>query len=317
MASGNGVLLQREAERIDTKIDIFDRSGRVTSTLPLPSASYDTPRVSPDGTRLVMTRLKRGETTAPLWMVDLARGTSARFTIDGIFDNAPAWTPDGRRVIYGSDRTGGRELYWKSADGAGAEELLADVPNLFNDPGDLSLDGHALVYRSLSGKTGEDIWMLPLDGQRKPSPLIVTRFNELDPALSPDGKWIAYRSDESGRFEIHARSFPALGRQLRVSTAGASPTTNNSLTRVRWRRDGRELFFIGGDGQTLMSVAVEPGDDIRFGIPRPLLKLPQGTFGVEVSGDGQRVFACVPAGARGRTVLNLLMNWERELRAAK
>jgi hypothetical protein len=159
--------------------------------------------------------------------------------------------------------------------------------------------------------------MLPLVGERKPQPLIVTQFNELDPALSPDGRWLAYRSDASGRFEIHVQSFPAPARTLQVSTAGATPTANGSLSRCCWRRDGRELYFVGGDGQTLMAAPVVPGTELRIGIPHPLFRLPQGTIGVDLSGDGQRVIVCVPAGARGRSVLNLLMNWEQELSATK
>jgi Tol biopolymer transport system component len=312
-ASKDGVLLQREAQNLESRVRILDRAGRPLAVVTLPPANYSLPRLSPDGTHLVVCEQRRGEVMAPLWMADLARGISTRFTFDGHFDTSPTWTPDGQRVIYGSDRTGGRQLFWKRADSATPEELLARVPNLFNDPGEMSLDGRTLVYRSLSGKTGEDIWMLPLAGEHKPRPLIVTRFNELDPALSPDGKWLAYRTDESGRFEVEVQSFPGLERRIRVSTAGATPTTHNSVSHICWRRDGRELYFIGGDGLSLMAADVTPGDDIRFGTPHALFRLPQGTFDVDVSSDGQRIVACEPAGASGRTVFNLLMNWEREL----
>jgi Tol biopolymer transport system component len=315
--SDEGVLLQREAESIDVRLDVLDRAGRTTSTLSLPPANYVFPRLSPDGSHLVLDRSKRGEIITPLWMVDMVRGTASRFTFDGQFDTAPVWTPDGQWVVYGSDRTGGRQIFRKRADGSGTEELVAKVPNLFNDPFDVSPDGRLLVYRSLSGATAEDVWLLPLVGERKPRPLLDSRFNELDATLSPDGKWIAYRTDESGRYEIVVQSFPALNRKLRVSTSGASPTARNSLSRVRWRRDGRELLYIGGDGETLMSADVTPGDDIRFGTPRPLLRMPAGALDLDIAADGQHVIACMPAGAHGRTVLNLLLNWERELRAAR
>jgi Tol biopolymer transport system component len=316
-ASMNGILLQREPLNADVKVQVLDRTGRPLSTIPLPAASYSLPRLSPDGRQLVLCAFKASESSAPLWMVDMTRGTSARFTSTGHFDTAPAWSRDGRFVYYGSDRTGGRELWRRRADGSMPEELVAHVPNLFNDPGDMSLDGRVLAYRSLSGTTGEDIWMLPLEGERKPRPLLTAPNDELDPALSPDGRWIAYRSDGSGRFEVHAKSFPALDRTMQVSTTGASPTANRSMSRVCWRGDGRELYFVASDALTLMAASVDPGADLQFGIPHALFRLPPGTASVEVASDGQRVIACLPAGVRGRTVLNLLMNWEPELRAAK
>jgi hypothetical protein len=215
--SDAGALLQREPVRIDARIDVLDRAGRRLSTLDLPPGAYSGLRLSPDGSRLVMTRTRRGEPSVPLWLVDVVRGTSTRFTFDGRFEASPIWTPDGKRVIYGSDRSGGRDLYTRRADGAGGEDLLADVPNLFNDPRGVDPAGRTLVYRSLSGTTNEDIWTLALTGEPVARPLLATRFNELDPALSPDGRWIAYRSDESGRFEIYVQPFPAVDRKVRVS----------------------------------------------------------------------------------------------------
>jgi Tol biopolymer transport system component len=315
--SNNGMLLQREPQRVDTQFEVVDRTGQVRSTVKPPSGGYYTPRLSPDGGRVACNFQKTGESKAALWMVDLVRGVSTRFTFDAIYDGNPIWTGDGKRVVYGSDRSGGRNLYWKRADGAGAEELLADVPNLFNDPNDITPDGRQLIYRSLSGDTGEDIWMVPLTGDHEAAPLIATRFNELDAAISPDGRWIAYRSDESGRFEIYVQSFPALDRKFRVSTDGTTPLTNAILTLTRWRSDGRELYFLGGDGQTLLATPVEPGPDIRFGAPRALFRLPRGTVGADVSADGQRVVLCVPASRPGRSVLNLVVNWSGEVEASK
>ena len=317
LMSSDGILVQREAQWVKTRLDMLDRSGRTLSTISLPDGKYSTPRFSPDGSHLVLDSTTPGTGAAPLWMVELARGTSSRFTFEGLFENSATWTPDGSRVIFGGERTAGRDIYWKRADGSGAEELLADAPGLFNDPNDVSPDGKVLVYRSLSGETSEDIWMLPLAGDRKPAPLIRTRFNEIDAAISPDGRWIAYRSDESGRFEIYIQSFPALDRKIRVTTDGAQPLPNAALAFTRWRRDGRELFFVGSDGQTIMSAAVEPGADLRVATPRPLLRVPRGTIDADVSPDGQRILACMPTGTHGRSVLNLVMNWAAEPKESK
>ncbi|MBI5835788.1 MAG: serine/threonine-protein kinase [Candidatus Eisenbacteria bacterium] len=313
MASRAGVLVQRDVRSANDRVDLLDISGKALSTLALPENYYSTPRFSPDGTKLVLNSSHVGSNVSPLWMVDLRRGISSRFTFEGTFDSDGAWTPDGGRVIYGSARRKGREIYWRKADASGPEVRLAEVPNLFNDPSTVSPDGRFVVYRSLSGETGEDLWMLATDGKTPPAPLIRTRFNELDADISPDGRWIAYRSDESGRLEIYVASFPGLAEKTRVSNDGAAPVLNSTATWVRWRRDGRALHFIGGDGQTIMQADVEPGAAFRAAAPRPLLRLPRGFVDADISPDGRQVVVCMPTGVEGRGAINLVMNWVREL----
>jgi serine/threonine protein kinase len=317
MASRGGVLVQRELRSTDTRVEFLGRSGQALGALSLPPGTYTTPRFSPDGSRLVFNNAKLGTSVAPLVMADAARNISSRFTVDGTFDTDGVWTPDGRRVVYGSDRSGGRSLYVKNADGSGGEDLLADVPNLFNDPTDITPDGRTIIYRSLSGETSEDIWTVPMDGRGEPKPLIQTRFNEIDAVVSPDGRWIAYRSDESGRFEIYVQSFPSLDRKYRVSEEGANPIVYTLASWARWRNDGRELYFIGGDGQTIMVSATECGEAFRFETPRPLLRLPHGFVDADISPDGQRIAVCMPIGMQGRSVINVVMNWEAEIEGAK
>jgi Tol biopolymer transport system component len=315
--SRTGILVQRELRSTNTRVDILDRDGRRQQTLALPESQYLAPRFSPDGRHMVLSASRLGAGSVSLWMADLERGISTRFTFDSTFDTDGTWTRDGRRVIYGSDRTGGRKLYWRRADGSGPEELLADVPNLFNDPNDVSADDRRVVYRSLSGETGEDLWIAPLDGVGKPEPFIRTRFNELDAAISPDGRWIAYRSDESGRPEVYAQSFPALDQKSRVSTDGGAPLINSAATWIRWRRDGRELYFIGGDGRTIMAADLDPGATFISGPPRPLLRLPFGFTDADISPDGARIAVSMPTGAQGRSAINVVMNWTRELESAR
>ena len=312
-ASRDGILVQRELRAVNTRVEILGRDGRRLQTLGLPESLYLSPRFSPDGRHIVFSASRLGANKTSLWVADLTRGVSTRFTFDSMFDTDGTWTRDGRRVIYGSDRTGGRKLYWRTADGSGPEELLADVPDLFNDPSDVTADGRRVVYRSLSGETGEDIWIASLDGAGEPQPLIRTRFNELDAAFSPDGRWITYRCDESGRPEIYALSYPDLGRKTRVSTDGAAPVVNGAATWVRWRRDGRELYFIGGDGQTIMAADVAPGETFDSGHPRPLLRLPHGFADADISPDGEMIAVSVPTGLQGRSSINVVMNWAGEL----
>jgi Tol biopolymer transport system component len=314
-ASRTGTLLQREPAIVQTRLDRVDRTGRVLSSFPLPDGRFATPRVAPDGRHVVMGYAKTGTYFGALWMADLERRTATRFTFDGLFDINPVWSQDGRWVLYGSDRSGGRQIHRKRADGSGGEDAIGRVPNLFNDPNTVSPDGSVLVYRSLSGGTSEDLWLLPLTQPHTPRPLIQTRYNELDADISPDGRWIAYRSDESGRFELYLQPFPTLDRKIRVTRDGTTPDANSGLTATRWRADGRELFFLGGDGTTVMSVPVELGPEPRLGEPRPLFRLPRGTTGVDVSRDGQTFVLTVGVDAMDRGVLHLAMDWARATRA--
>jgi Tol biopolymer transport system component len=312
-ASGNGVMIQNEQRANTTRIDILDRTGRRLRTVPLPQGAFVSLRFSPDGRHLTFSSARGGGEAVSLMVADLDRGISTRFTFDSMFDNAPTWTRDGRRIIYGSDRADGRNLYWRRSDSSGPEELVADVPGLFNDPNDVTADGRQVLYRSLNGETGEDIWLAALDGSGESRPLLNSRFNELDAAVSPDGRWLAYRSDESGRPEVYVQSFPGLEQKVRVSTDGAAPEINAEATWIRWRRDGREIAFIGGDGRTIMVADVETGDEFRTGPPRALLRLPHGFLDADISPDGEQVAVTMPTGVQGRSVINVVVNWEREL----
>jgi Tol biopolymer transport system component len=256
-----------------------------------------------------------GDFVEKVWVIDTVRDVSTRLNFQNYFDTSSLWTPDGRRVIWGSDTDTGRNLFWRNADGSGEEELIADVPNLFNDPS--SLIGDQLIYRSLSGETNEDIWVVSLTGEGTARPLIATPFNELDAAVSPNGRWMAYRSDESGRLEIYVVAYPSMNRKVRVSNDGAAPLVNATLVVLSWRADGRELYYVGGDGRTLMAVPVESGDDFRAGSPRPMFRFARETLSADITADGQRLVSIVPAEENTRSILNLVMNWAQELEGGR
>ena len=229
--SRDGILIQREVQQSNTRLELVDRGGRSLRQLALPAGVYEQLRFSPDGSRLALTYRKTGE-VGRVWLVDIARNITTRFAFEGNFDVQPIWTPDGSRVIWGSDRADGRNLYWKNSDGSGKEELLFDATGLFNDPN--SVVGDVLIFRSLSGDTNEDIWTVSLAGAREGKPLIASRFNENDAVLSPDGRWMAYRGDESGRMEIYVTSFPSLDQRVQVSSDGHHHVTHDGALAKRW-----------------------------------------------------------------------------------
>ena len=311
MASGNGALIQREYRASAMRVVLMDRSGRIVRSLALPRGRYSEPSFSPDGRRLAITHAPPGVAVFSVWIVDIARNLANRLSFSGTWDISPMWTTDGEQVVWGRDSNSGRELFWKRADGSGDEEMLADVPNMFNDPTSITRDH--VVFRSLSGTTNEDIYMVSLRGDRTLQPLILTPYNELDAVVSPDERWMAYRSDESGRHEIYVVGFPNMDRRVRVSLDGAAPVTNANLMLLSWRRDGRELLFIGGDGRTLMAVDVQTGEHFSAGIPRALFRFPRETEDAEISSDGQTIAVVLPAESETRSILNLVLNWTTEL----
>jgi Tol biopolymer transport system component len=224
--STTGTVVYRSAQSGGfTPFAMFDRSGKQLETI-VDERLVD-PSMSPDGRRVASQR------NNDIWLLELERGLLRRLTFDAASDSHALWSADGRRVVFNSNRSGAQDLYWKPADGTGVEELLLATPQS-KSPSDWSPDGRFLLYRSSDPTMGWDLWALPLEGDRKPFPVVQTRFSERDPQFSPDGKWIAYQSDESGRHEIYVQPFAGQGGKSQVSTEGGA--------QVRWRRDGRELF---------------------------------------------------------------------------
>lgn len=251
--------------------------------------------------------------TQDVWLLETARGVLNRFTFGRATRFMPIWSPDAGRIAFSAWRNGTYDLYQKSASGAGDEELvLAD--SSIKHPTDWSMDGRFLLYRStVEGNQpgqGFDLWALPLNGDRQPIAVARTRFDERDGQFSPDGKWVAFQSDESGRVEIYVQPFPGPGRKERVSTTGGA--------QVRWRGDGRELFYIGLD-RRLMSVQIRTiveGRDIETAAPVPLFATHIGGA-VEgiirqqymVSADGQR-FLMNNVVEQANTPLTVVLNWK-------
>jgi eukaryotic-like serine/threonine-protein kinase len=242
----------------------FDRSGTeiskvgdaVTTTLSQPSLSVDGHRVA----------FYRGVSANPdVWLLDLRRGAFSRFTSDPADDVFPVWSPDGSRIIFGSNRRGTHELYQKPVAGDRNEEVLLSTGQPVN-PTDWSRDGRVVLFTSRDPKTGSDIWALPLDG--KPLPIVQTASDEQAAQFAPDGRWIAYLSNESGVAEVYVRPFPGPGDRIAVSIGGGA--------QVRWGRDAKELFYVARDGR-LMAVPIQlTSNTPEIGTPVALFPLPIG-----------------------------------------
>ena len=232
--SATGLMSYRAVGANRRQLIWFDRSGKPLGTLGSPDQNdLLNPNLSPDGRRAVVDRIVQGNTD--IWLLDGARTT--RFTFDPSVDDFPLWSPDGSRIVFRSNRKGNFNLYEKPSNGVGNEELLVESTQ-GKGPNDWSADGRFLVYESVDPKTSGDQWVLPLQGNRKTRVFLQTEFDERHGQFSPDGHWVAYRSDESGRVEIYVRPFPGPGdngkfRRLAESRLAGGATVKNCTTSPR------------------------------------------------------------------------------------
>ena len=283
-----------------------DRSGAQTQILG-ESAPYRNLALSPDGDRAVVSAGADGEKT-DLWMFDLRRGLRTRFTLDPSIDIQPAWSPRGDKIVFGSARNGtAYDLYVKSTlDGTSEQILLDDEVSKY--PFSWSPDGQFILYGTASGPH-QDLWVLSL-ADRKPRPYVQTPYNEFAGRFSPDGHWVAYRSNESGQAEIYVAPFPGPGEKARISITGAAQGY------PRWRKDGRELFYVRSD-DTLMVVAVDgSGSTFRANQPRALFQL-RAVFGrdvFDVSSDGERILALTRDTIIQDELLTVVLDWAAVLK---
>ncbi len=282
-----------------------DRTGAV-QPLGAPARPYAHPQFSPDGRQLAVT-IEGAKND--VWVYDLSRGTLTRLTFEGSNQN-PLWTPDGKRIVFRSDRAAFRYLFWKPADGSGAEEQITKVEGP-SSPSSISPDGKVAFYSRSGPTTGRDMWSVPLEGERKPSLLLQTPFEEAVARISPDGRWLAYLSNESGRWEVYVRPFPGPGGKWQVSTEGGEEPL--------WSRNGRELFYRNDDKMMAVDISTEPS--FRAGTPRLLFagkyakRAALAVPNFDVAPDGQR-FLMVKATEQQSTAtqIHVVLNWFEELK---
>ncbi len=301
--SADGRIAYRGGGEAQGQLRWYDRTGKALGVAGAEAALFY-PELSPDGRRVAIQRTTQAN--GDVWLMDLVRGGMTRFTFDPALDNAPVWSPDGTRIAFYSARNGPINLYVKPANGTSAEQLLLDTP-IIKVPQDWSRDGRFLVYYEVNPKTGRDLWVLPVTGSdRKPIPIITTPFDELNGQFSPDGRWIAYETNESRRFEIVVQPFPSATAKWQVSTGGG--------VQPRWRADGKELYFIAPDGK-MMAASVTAGASFVAGTPRSLFSVTvvpsPGTNKQQyaVARDG-RFLINEPTEQSSTTPITLILNWK-------
>jgi serine/threonine protein kinase/Tol biopolymer transport system component len=292
-----------------------DRNGKEES-IGFPPNAYSSPAISPDGTQLA---LAVGGGRPDIRVCDLVRKTVTPLTRDA--GSFPLWTPDGKRIAFTSIRDGNYGIYWRNADGTGKEEPLATLPPRTVFPWSWSNRGKILVLMEGMGvRTGLDIGALSMEGDRKYTTLLQEAYNEVHPKVSPNGKWMAFATNESGKYEVYIRPFPDVdSNRMQVSTNGGDSPL--------WSPDGRELFYRNGAAVMAVSVKTEP--KLNLEIPKTLF---QGSYVTYVSGspvmrpwdispDGKRflmIKSPLPAGetsaAEGLRKINIVLNWFEELK---
>lgn len=316
-ASDNGILAYQTGEGIaGARMVVVDRQGKELEYLG-DVIEHFTMRISPDGRRIVQSIFEPKSRTQNLWMHDFSRGNITRFTsgIDGAM--FPVWSPDGQRVAYtrfarGDETNAESFLIPIQPVGGGAAEEILIRSKTFVTPTDWSPDGKAIclgispLFSRVASSTQSDLWIQAMEGERKMSPFVESPYNETDGRFSPDGRWIAYTSDETGRREIYLRPYPGPGTAIKVSTSGGSSPV--------WRRDGRELFYISDSNRT-MSVEIRPANSsVAIGVVRELFARTPIMAEYDVFPDGRRFLINRVIEPSETEPVTIVVNWMERIR---
>jgi eukaryotic-like serine/threonine-protein kinase len=325
-ATGSLVYVPGGVQATQLSLVWVNRNG-TEQPLAAPAHGYFQPRLSPDGRRVAVGIT---ESESQIWLYDLSRDTLTRFTFEGNYNPVAIWTPDGKRIAFESNKEGVPNLFWQLADGSGGLERL-NTSEYLQVPVSWSPDGKLLAFMEINPATGVDTWVLRMgdpstssgqvpsagslrdSGQagqgRKAQPFLRTQFNEGAPCFSPDGRWLAYISDESGRSEIYVQPYPGPGGKWQISTEGG--------TEPAWNPNGRELFYRSGDKMMAVDIATQRG--FAAGKPGMLFEgryqpSPVQSDDYDVSPDGQRFLMLKPTEQAAPTQINVVLNWFEELK---
>jgi eukaryotic-like serine/threonine-protein kinase len=310
--ASTGLVAYRTGTGSERQLTWVDRSGTRQGTVGEPDGSISEARVSPDGRRVVVVRTVDGNTD--LWLLDGPR--MSRFTFDPTPDDRPVWSPDSTRIVFRSRR----DLYQKGASGAGVDERLLDSDQS-KVPTSWSADGRFLLYESIDPQTNADLWIVPIVGDHTPSVFLKTAFREAKPAFSPDGRWVAYHSNKSGRNEIYVRPFvPPASPGAPIETASEQQVSIAGGIHTVWRHDGKELYYLNPAGAMMAVLINVTGTTLQPGAP--VVLFPTRILGGGVDAQHGRQYDVAPDGRfLINTVLDsapapitLLMNWNPEVK---
>jgi serine/threonine protein kinase len=310
--SNNGVLGYAVTGGNNRQLTWYDRQGKVLGHAG-DAVARDEMSLSPDGTRVAEGRVDdRG--TWVVWQLDLVRGVNTRLTFENAGAGNGIWSPDGNQIAYAPGGGQSATIFVKPANGAGETQQLFRSDSIMT-PLDWSRDGKYLLFSQRGKDTGNDLWVLPMQGDRKPIPYLVTPFNEAQAQFSPDTHWVVYTSNETGTKEVYVQPFP-------LSSGGKWPVSNGGGNQPRWRRDGKELFYFAPDS-SLMAVDVSTtGGAIKLGVPKALFKasILGGTGGGPAyswrwdSPDGKRFLMNTPLDETAASPVTILLNWQTALK---
>jgi serine/threonine-protein kinase len=264
--TGSLVYLPETANAHEGLLVWVDRKKQVKE-LAAPARHYGSPHISPDGGRVAVS-IPSGNSGSDVWVYEIPHSTLTRLTFDE-HSSAPLWSPDGKQIAFTTTRPTGSVILVKPADGSGAEETLVPGERVIPIPTSWSSDGKFLAYWTVGSATGRDIWIAPLTGDRKPQAFLRTQFNEMQATFSPDDRWIAYMSEESGRYEVYVQPFPGPGGKWQISTNGGTTPV--------WVQNGRELFYTTAG--KLMSVGVTTQPIFSASTPRIVADIPPALTG--------------------------------------
>jgi serine/threonine protein kinase len=319
-----GALVYRTGISANDQLNWFDREGKVMGAVPPPNLN---PRLSRDGTRIFVSN-SEGNVGGDYWIRDVATGASTRLTFQSspglahtsspsaaVCGGCPGvWSPDGASVFY----PGGKDqdaIFEKAADGSGPERELLTEPGSYHGTDDISPDRRFLIYLKRRADAKSELWALTLDGSRRRTRLFDATSATLHGRLSPDGRWLTYATDESGRDELYVRPFIGSGPNAPAPGPGRwQITKNGTASAARWRADGRELYYLDGN-DVVQAVEVDgSGPAFQVGASHPLLTAPC-SCGFDVAPDGKRFLLRASPGAGGRAPITVVLNWQTELSA--
>ena len=287
-----------------------DREGKEKPLGAEPNSYWENFKISPDGTRVALSFTESGN--RDIWIWDIGRKVNTRFTFDPSIEDRPVWTPDGKRIIFDTGREARDAIYWKASDGSGKEEKIHSASQSDVNPYSITADGKILFFDAIGGNSLWDIGMLSMEGDRTSNLLLQDKYSESYPQISPDGRWLAYASTESGRWEIYVRPFPDVesGGRWQVSTSGGEFAL--------WSPDGKELYYRCPDAIMAVSVATEP--IFKLGTPRSLFQNKYvGNFDIHPDGNkflmlGQAEGTDAKSTEKLTPKITIVVNWFEELK---